>query len=97
MLYLIVKNKLLKILIVFMGCVWTYFNCLYFVLGPSTVLSFVAAMFVAMMNALVFAEFSTYIPHTGAAYIYIYRVSPYIFLKLNMFINILFFLIQQDG
>ncbi|CAG5123332.1 unnamed protein product [Candidula unifasciata] len=42
--------------------------------GPSVVLSFMAAIFVTMMNALVFAEFATFVPQTGACYVYIYRV-----------------------
>ncbi|CAL1535539.1 unnamed protein product, partial [Lymnaea stagnalis] len=42
--------------------------------GPAVVFSFVAAIFVTLMNALVFAEFATYIPQTGASYVYIYKV-----------------------
>ncbi|XP_055864674.1 cationic amino acid transporter 4-like [Biomphalaria glabrata] len=42
--------------------------------GPSVILCFAAAIFVTLMNALVYAEFSTYIPQTGAAYIYFYKV-----------------------
>ncbi|BFZ23338.1 hypothetical protein BsWGS_27060 [Bradybaena similaris] len=42
--------------------------------GPSVVLSFMAAIFVTMMNGLVFAEFATFVPQTGACYVYIYRV-----------------------
>ncbi|KAH9490068.1 Cationic amino acid transporter 4 [Bulinus truncatus] len=42
--------------------------------GPSVIFCFTAAIFVTLMNALVYAEFATYVPQTGAAYIYIYKV-----------------------
>ncbi|GFN91759.1 cationic amino acid transporter 2 [Plakobranchus ocellatus] len=42
--------------------------------GPSVIVSFLIATVVTLMNALVYAEFSTYVPHTGAAYIYLYKV-----------------------
>ncbi|GFS18335.1 cationic amino acid transporter, partial [Elysia marginata] len=41
--------------------------------GPSAIFSFLIAIIVTWMNAMVFAEFSTYIPQTGAAYIFLYK------------------------
>ncbi|XP_076472429.1 cationic amino acid transporter 4-like [Babylonia areolata] len=40
--------------------------------GPGVVLSFLGAGLVVLTNAVIFAEFGSYIPHTGAAYTYMY-------------------------
>ncbi|RUS82843.1 hypothetical protein EGW08_009365 [Elysia chlorotica] len=42
--------------------------------GPSVIFSFLIAIVVTWMNAMVFAEFSTYVPQTGASYIFVYKV-----------------------
>ncbi|KAK7094156.1 cationic amino acid transporter 4-like [Littorina saxatilis] len=41
--------------------------------GPGVILSFFLAGLVVLSNALIYMEFGSYIPHTGAAYTYIYR------------------------
>lgn len=45
---------------------------MYIYAGPGVILSFVFAAFVTLANALIYAEFGSYIPHTGAAYTYIF-------------------------
>ena len=39
------------------------------------ILSFLIAIIVTWMNAMVFAEFSTHVPQTGASYIFLYKVN----------------------
>ncbi|KAL8572422.1 hypothetical protein ACOMHN_000569 [Nucella lapillus] len=41
--------------------------------GPGVVLSFLGAGGVVLINALIFAEFGSYIPHTGGSYTYMYK------------------------
>ncbi|XP_012943929.1 cationic amino acid transporter 4 [Aplysia californica] len=43
--------------------------------GPSVVICFLAAILVTLVNALVYAEFASHVPQTGALYIYIYKVA----------------------
>ena len=40
--------------------------------GPGVVVSFLLAGLVVLTNALIYAELGSYIPHTGAAYTYMY-------------------------
>lgn len=41
--------------------------------GPGVILSFLIAGLICLTNALIFAEFGSRIPHTGAAYTYVYK------------------------
>ena len=47
---------------------------LFFSPGPGVVFSVLIGALVTVLNVLVFAEFSTSIPQTGAQYIYLYKV-----------------------